>query len=138
MKKHILITGGTGYLGSFIAKELLFQDYQVTILKRATSSLVRLESFVEKINFIEENTLDIFFQNNTIDGIIHIATSYGRKGEKVSDILNTNLLLPTKLFELENKMVLVNADMELNGMPFKEEIWKDIENNGVKVTYYYF
>ena len=25
-------------------------------------------------------------------------------------------------------MVLVNADMELNGMPFKQEIWKNIEN----------
>ena len=41
---------------------------------------------------------------------------------------NKEIYKPTKLFELENKMVLVNADMELNGMPFKEEIWKDIEN----------
>ncbi len=143
MKKHILITGGTGYLGSFIAKELLFQDYQVTILKRATSSLVRLESFVEKINFIEENTLDIFFQNNTIDGIIHIATSYGRKGEKVSDILNTNLLLPTKLFELaiQNKVgFFINTDTSLpanlnayslSKAQFKE--WLKIVPNEIKI-----
>ena len=143
MKKHILITGGTGYLGSFIAKELLFQDYQVTILKRATSSLVRLESFVEKINFIEENTLDIFFQNNTIDGIIHIATSYGRKGEKVSDILNTNLLLPTKLFELaiQNKVgFFINTDSSLpanlnayslSKAQFKE--WLKIVPNEIKI-----
>ena len=41
---------------------------------------------------------------------------------------NKEVYKPIKLFDLENKMVLVNADMELNGMPFKEEIWKDIEN----------
>ena len=34
---------------------------------------------------------------------------------------------PLTLFKLENQMVLVNADMELNGMPFKESIWRDIE-----------
>ena len=34
---------------------------------------------------------------------------------------------PLTLFKLENQMVLVNADMELNGMPFKESVWRDIE-----------
>ena len=41
---------------------------------------------------------------------------------------NKEVYKPIKLFDLENKMVLVNADMELNGMPFKQEIWKNIEN----------
>lgn len=39
---------------------------------------------------------------------------------------NGEVYKPLKLFRLENQMVLVNADMELNGMPFNPEIWKKI------------
>lgn len=41
---------------------------------------------------------------------------------------NGQVYKPTKLFKLENQMVLVNADMELNGMPFDPEVWKQIES----------
>lgn len=44
-------------------------------------------------------------------------------GRRLSD---SDVYLPKKLFNLENNMVLVNADMELNGMPFSPEIWKNI------------
>lgn len=40
---------------------------------------------------------------------------------------NGDVYKPLSLFKLENQMVLVNADMELNGMPFKPEVWKEIE-----------
>lgn len=40
---------------------------------------------------------------------------------------NGEIYKPLSLFKLENQMVLVNADMELNGMPFKPEVWKEIE-----------
>ena len=42
---------------------------------------------------------------------------------------NGEVYKPLTLFKLENQMVLVNADMELNGMPFKEEVWRDIEKD---------
>lgn len=42
---------------------------------------------------------------------------------------NGSVYRPTKLFKLENQMVLVNADMELNGMPFDVEVWKSIEKD---------
>lgn len=40
---------------------------------------------------------------------------------------NGEVYIPKKLFKLENEVVLVNADMELNGMPFVPEVWKKIE-----------
>lgn len=40
---------------------------------------------------------------------------------------NGEVYKPLTLFKLENQMVLVNADMELNGMPFNPEVWKEIE-----------
>ena len=44
-------------------------------------------------------------------------------------LVNGEVYKPTKLFKLENQMLLVNADMELNGMPFDPEVWKAIEKD---------
>lgn len=116
MIKHVLITGGTGYLGSHIIKELLSQGYAVSTLIRTVSSLSRLELFNEKLNFVKVEDIEAFFQKDKIDGIIHVATNYGRKGEKVSDIISSNLSFPIKLFELaiQNKVgFFINTDTSL-------------------------
>lgn len=44
-------------------------------------------------------------------------------GRKLS---NGEVYLPHKLFRMENAFTQVIADMELNGMPFNEDIWLDI------------
>jgi CDP-paratose synthetase len=116
MIKHVLITGGTGYLGSHIIKELLSQGYAVSALIRTDSSLSKLELFKEKLNFVKVEGIEAFFQKDKIDGIIHVATNYGRKGEKVSDIISSNLSFPIKLFELaiQNKVgFFINTDTSL-------------------------
>ena len=38
-------------------------------------------------------------ENNQIEGIIHLATIYGRNNETISQIIDTNLNLPLKLLE---------------------------------------
>lgn len=116
MIKHVLITGGTGYLGSHIIKELLSQGHAVSVLIRTYSSLSRLEFFKEKLNFVNVDDVKVFFEKEKIDGIIHVATNYGRKGEKVSDIISSNLSFPVKLFELaiQNKVgFFINTDTSL-------------------------
>lgn len=116
MNNHILITGGTGYLGSHVAEKLLQKGYAISVLVRTNSSLLRLESFKEKLNFINVDDLEIFFENEKIEGIIHIATNYGRKGEKISEIISSNLSFPIKLFELaiQNKVrFFINTDTSL-------------------------
>jgi CDP-paratose synthetase len=116
MNSHVLITGGTGYLGSHLTEALLQKGYIVSVLVRANSSVVRLESFKEKLNFINVDDLDFLFENEKIDGIIHVATNYGRKGENISEILTSNLSFPIKLFELaiQNKVgFFINTDTSL-------------------------
>ncbi|MDI5899187.1 NAD-dependent epimerase/dehydratase family protein [Flavobacterium yafengii] len=116
MIKHILITGGTGYLGSHIIKELLSQGYAVSVLIRIDSSLSRLELFKEKLDFVNVDNVEVFFEKEKISGIIHVATNYGRKAEKVSDIISSNLSFPIKLFELaiQNKVgFFINTDTSL-------------------------
>ena len=38
MKKHILVTGGAGFIGSHTVLELLQQNYQVTVIDNLQKS----------------------------------------------------------------------------------------------------
>lgn len=116
MTKHLLITGGTGYLGSSVARELLSLGYAVSVVVRPNSSFLRLESFKDELSFVNVDDMESFFGKNKIDGIIHIATNYGRKGETLTDVLNSNLVFSIKLFELaiQNKVgFFINTDTSL-------------------------
>ncbi|MFV8327802.1 NAD-dependent epimerase/dehydratase family protein [Flavobacterium sp. ZS1P14] len=116
MIKNVLLTGGTGFLGSQILKSLLDFDYNVIVLVRKNSDLSRIENLREEIELfcLDENhrNLDNLFSNNKIDAIIHTATEYGR-GCSMSSILQANLIFPVKLIEegIKNDLKLfINSD----------------------------
>jgi CDP-paratose synthetase len=99
--KNLLLTGATGYLGSHLAKALVSNGYNVYILKRKSSSLKRLNDILDKVVLlnIEDVDLEDFFACSEIDAIIHSATSYGRKGESLSDVYAANMMFPLQLLE---------------------------------------
>lgn len=74
-KKHVLITGLTGFLGSHIAENLV-NNYQVIGLKRQNSNIWRCEEFKDNIIWINIDE-DNYFLNELnkyrIDTIIHAA-----------------------------------------------------------------
>lgn len=118
MSKSILLTGGTGYLGSNLLKSLLSNDYQITILKRSTSSLERVAEYASQVRLvaIDIENIELIFEENTFDGIIHTAASYGRKGEGIDTILEANLIFPLKLLNLaiKNRVgFFINTDTSL-------------------------
>lgn len=100
-KKTILITGGTGYLGSNIARSLC-DDYQIIILKRSFSPIKRIEQIVSKVELfnIDEINLKNVFLYNKIDVVLHCATHYGRKSKDPLEIVEANLVLPLALLNL--------------------------------------
>lgn len=102
MKKVILLTGGTGYLGSNILKALLEKDYNIILLKRSFSNTFRITSYLNKIIFYDIDKIDCkkIFEENKIDIILHCATDYGRKGRGDIHTLEANLLLPLRLLEM--------------------------------------
>lgn len=116
MIKTILLTGGTGFLGSHILKNLLEFDYNVITLVRKSSNLIRIENLTNKTElfYLDENyeNLADLFSSNKIDAVIHTATEYGRSCP-ISSILQTNLILPIKLIEegIKNNLKLfINSD----------------------------
>ena len=95
----ILLTGATGFLGSHLLKALVNKGYEVVVLKRSTSNMWRLKGFENtfKSYDIDQVPLRKAFEEQYIDTIIHTACVYGRKGESIQQILETNLMFGIEL-----------------------------------------
>jgi UDP-glucose 4-epimerase len=94
MKKKIIVTGGTGYIGSHTAVELIEEGYEVILVDNLYNSEAIIAEWIGKITGIipqleifdlcEINKLDDFLSNNkNIAGIIHFA-AYKAVGESVN------------------------------------------------------
>ena len=101
----ILLTGSTGYLGSNLLASFIGQGFEIVALKRKQSDTTRWEAI--KPNFhvenIDEGSIDALFKKYPIKKVIHTATSYGRKEESLSQILEANILVPLRLIESGKK-----------------------------------
>lgn len=88
----ILVTGGTGYIGSHTCVELLNNDYEVIILDNLSNSKIEVLDKINKItgksvkfyegNMIDKNILEKIFNENNIDAVIDFA-AYKAVGESV-------------------------------------------------------
>jgi len=117
--KTILLTGGTGFLGSNLLASLVSAGSRVILLKRTTSHTGRISALIDGLVVydIDVFPLDRVFKENSIDMIIHCATDYGRKEKVPLDLLDANLFLPLKLLELgvENGVsCFINTDTVLD------------------------
>jgi CDP-paratose synthetase len=102
-KKTILLTGATGFLGSYLLESFIALNFNVIILKRSTSSTIRINHLLNNIIYYNVDllsSLDDVFVQNKIDIIVHTACSYGRSNESLKEIINTNLIFGINLMEL--------------------------------------
>lgn len=118
MGNKILITGGTGYLGSRILEACVNRGDEVVLIKRKNSSLNRIKNYLASISMYDAEDIaleDVLLQHK-IDTIIHLATCYGRNGESLLEITNANVNFPSKLLEaaLNTKVrFFINTDTSL-------------------------
>lgn len=130
-----LVTGGAGFIGSNIVKELLKRKYEVTVLDNLSSGYrSNLEQFGTSIRFIEgdireESSLDKATEN--VDTIFHLAASVGNKrsiDHPVEDA-DINVMGTIKLLEMARKKgvkkIVYSSSAgvfgELKTLPIKED-----------------
>jgi nucleoside-diphosphate-sugar epimerase len=111
----ILLTGATGFLGSYLLKSFIKNGYEVIALKRSTSNIYRIEKYLNQIILydIDKTELSDIFENHKIDVVVNTVTNYGRKDTKISSIVDTNLIFSLKLLEESvnnNVKAFINTD----------------------------
>ncbi len=89
----ILVTGGTGYIGSHTVVELQNKGFEVVIVDNLSNSSIKIVDNISKITGIRpllevfdltdrEKTADFFKRNNDLKGVIHFA-AFKAVGESV-------------------------------------------------------
>ena len=99
--KTILLTGANGFLGSYLLESLLLKGYNVVILKRTTSNIWRIKHLVENVISynVDVQNLEKAFSDQRIDYVIHTACHYGRNGDPISKIVDSNLMFGIQLLD---------------------------------------
>ena len=121
MRKKLLITGSTGFLGSNLIKKLIKKKYFIICLVRNKSNFENIKYFTKRryIKFFnyEKKNLRKVFLDYRIDGEIHCATNYGLNVTSSQEIIDSNLIFPLKILELSAKSgvkFFINSDTILN------------------------
>lgn len=119
VKKTVLLTGVTGFLGSHLLSALLEEGYKVVVLKRSTSSILRINHLMDDITLydIDKYELDDIFAHECIEAVIHVATSYSREERNELDIVDTNIVLGINLLKSVAKhgvRIFINTDTFFN------------------------
>jgi len=115
MKKAILITGINGFLGSNLARGLK-NYYEIIGIEKSTDNLHRISEENFRI-YSSKNDLNEIFKDNTIFAIVHAATLYNRNSGEIEKLIETNIILPVKLYDLAlifKVKLFINTDSFFN------------------------
>ena len=113
MKKKVIVTGGTGYIGSHTAVELIVDGFEVVIIDNLYNSDITVLDGIQAITGIRPKFYDydicdrsklneVFIAEGRIDAIIHFA-AYKAVGESVHkplDYYRNNLVSLMNLLDM--------------------------------------
>ena len=139
----ILVTGGTGYIGSHTCVELLNAGYDVVIMDNLYNSseevLKRIEKITGKkakfykVDLLDKEGIRTIFKENTIDAVLHFA-GYKAVGESVQIPLTyyqNNVAGSLNLYEVMNeynvKKIVFSSSACVYGAPKSVPIKEDFE-----------
>lgn len=142
MKKKILVTGGTGYIGSHTTVELIEEGFDVVIIDNLYNSeaevidrihkITGVKPLLEVLDLCDHEKLDGFFmKNKDIAAVIHFA-AYKAVGESVNKPLEyyrnnllslVNLLDAMKRFSVHD--LVFSSSCTVYGQPEKLPVTED-------------
>jgi nucleoside-diphosphate-sugar epimerase len=101
MQKTVLLTGATGFLGSYLLEALLLKGYKLVILKRTTSKVWRIEHLMSQVIYydVDIQPIELAFTDQRIDYVMHTACHYGRNNDRLSQIVETNLMFSLRILD---------------------------------------
>ncbi len=138
MKQTILVTGGTGFIGSHTTVELINAGYEVVIVDNLSNSHEDVIDGIEKItgkrpDFVKADCCDMkamedVFSKYPISGIIHFAASkaVGESVQKPLLYYRNNILSLVNLLELMPKHnvkgIIFSSSCTVYGQPDPENL----------------
>lgn len=119
--KTVLVTGGTGFLGSHLIRVLKSLNYKIILLKRSFSNTFRVDDLLPNLVTYNIDQCDLekpFLDFPSIYAIIHLATDYGReRNTSPTKLLKNNVEFPLTLLEYAIKHsvpLFINTDSYFN------------------------
>lgn len=139
MKKRILVTGGTGFIGSHTTVELQQAGYDVVIVDNLSNSkedvidgiekITGVRPDFEKVDCCDKDALEgVFKKYSNISGVIHFAASkaVGESVEKPLMYYKNNILSLVNLLELlpqyNVKGIIFSSSCTVYGEPDPENL----------------
>lgn len=130
---NILVTGGTGYIGSHICVELIEAGHDVVVIDDFSNSRPEVLDSIEKItgtrvkfyefNILDEDKTENVFQENKLDAIIHCA-AFKAVGESVvkpieyyENNLMTTLIIAKMMKKYEVNSIVFSSSATVYGDP---------------------
>ena len=152
MKDKILVTGGTGYIGSHTAVELIEAGYEVVIVDDLSNSSIEVLDSIEKITgvkpaFVEFNLQDrdktqkLFTDHPDIKAIIHFAASkaVGESVQKPTLYYRNNTLsllnLVDTMVETKVSNIVFSSSCTVYGQPDELPVTEDTPRKEAESPY---
>ena len=147
----ILVTGGTGYIGSHTCVELLNEGYEVVVLDNLSNSKIEVLDKIKNItgkevkfyegNMIDRSILEKIFTENKIDAVIDFA-AYKAVGESVekpveyyTNNVSTVLVLLDVMKKYNCKNIVFSSSATVYGTPKEVPITEECETGGTTNPY---
>jgi nucleoside-diphosphate-sugar epimerase len=141
---EILVTGGTGFIGAYILKNLVEKGYSVQAIRRTNSSLPFFipEQILNKIHWIEGDILDVTSLHDAmqeVDTVIHSAAivSFHKKDRKqmykvnvegTTNVVNVALENNIKRFLHVSSVAALGRTLTLEKVN-EEKTWEENKTN---------
>ncbi len=105
MQKRILLTGGSGFIGSYLLKRLIESNYYIITITRKPLEIIS-ENYKNIIYDGTYESLNLKIKNEQIDFVIHLATYFlqNHKPPQIEELISSNITFGNHLLELTKEL----------------------------------